>query len=74
MSLSATVTAMAANGCTAEQIAAVVVAHERQAQAAAEAKRALKRAGNAERQRRSRAARAGKNNGLLFFPISETLH
>lgn len=53
MSLAATVSAMAAAGCTALQIAAVVEAHE----SAEEARRAEKRAKDAERQRKSRASR-----------------
>lgn len=53
MSLAATVSAMAAAGCTAQQIAAVVEAHE----AAEDARRAEKRAKDAERQRRSRLSR-----------------
>lgn len=53
MSLARTIDAMLAAGCTAEQLAAVVRAHE---QAESE-KVAVKRAKDAERQRRSRMSR-----------------
>lgn len=54
MSLATTINAMVAAGCTPEQLAAVVCAHE-----ASEAKRlAGKRAKDAERQRRSRLSRS----------------
>lgn len=53
MSLARTIDAMLAAGCTAEQLAAVVRAHEQ-----AESERvAVKRAKDAERQRRSRMSR-----------------
>lgn len=50
MSLAATVKAMTAAGCSAEQITAVVCAYEAEATAAEEAKRASRREGNARRQ------------------------
>ncbi|MDX3973271.1 hypothetical protein [Shinella sp.] len=53
MSLSRTIDAMLAAGCTAEQLAAVVRAHE----AADAEKTSIKRAKDAERQRRSRMSR-----------------
>ena len=53
MSLSTTVRAMELAGCTAKQIADVVIAH----QEAEEARRTEKRAADAARQRKSRASR-----------------
>ena len=53
MSLAATISAMVAAGCTPQQLEAVVLAHEAEAE-----KRAVeKRAKDAERQRKSRASR-----------------
>ena len=66
MSLSVTVAAMVSTGCTPEQIAAVVDAYEAKALAEAEATLAVKKARNAERQKRWRAeSNAARRNGAL---------
>ena len=61
MSIGATVSAMTAAGCSAEQINAVVQAYEAERVRAEEKKRAARRAGNAERQRRLRDRRHANN-------------
>lgn len=53
--LTPVIRAMIASGCTPQQILAAVEAHEVEVMAADEARRAKKRAGNAERQRRRRS-------------------
>lgn len=54
MSLALTINAMVAAGCSAAQLAAVVAAHESANATSVENRRAAKRAGNADRQRRHR--------------------
>jgi hypothetical protein len=77
MSLAITVRAMVDAGCTAEQVAAVVGAHEGET----EKKRAAKRAQNAARQRRFRVTHRNADNALRDVsaryecdPLKETPH